>query len=107
MGWEKNRNGQAKKRRAERFRIVTDYKLSRGCQVCGYNKCSQALQFHHVTQDNKYRNINNMVRNNSMDRIFNEINKCIIVCANCHAEIHANRLNDNTLPSNTNQIELI
>jgi hypothetical protein len=58
---------------------------SGGCVVCGYNKCPSALEFHHVTYD-KVRNISEI---NSEYLVKQEAKKCIVVCANCHREIHA------------------
>ena len=58
------------------------------CQLCHYNKCSASLDFHHldpnekdfgISQNNTYRNI---------DKMKQEVDKCILVCANCHREIH-------------------
>lgn len=67
---------------------VQDYKLSVGCAVCGYNKCARALQFHH-TADDKENCVARMTGSgNSFEKILVEIEKCICVCANCHAEIH-------------------
>lgn len=58
------------------------------CCKCGYNKCKRALQFHHVDPSTKnfILCINN-VWTKSWQIILKEFNKCILVCANCHAEI--------------------
>lgn len=57
------------------------------CIKCGYNKCVNALHFHHLESDKKEINISN-IWNKSFDFITKEIEKCVLVCANCHAEIH-------------------
>jgi len=57
------------------------------CQICGYNKCNSALEFHHPNPENKeFSPSRNM--NLSWDKLKLEIEKCILVCANCHREIH-------------------
>jgi len=59
-----------------------------GCCLCGYNKCIDALEFHHVVPENKNFNISmgNMTR--SAATIINEFHKCMLLCANCHRIIH-------------------
>lgn len=59
------------------------------CQLCGYNKCMDALCFHHLDPENKDTAFKYM-RSWSWDRIVAEIDTCMLVCANCHAELHAN-----------------
>lgn len=57
------------------------------CQVCGYNKCLAALDFHH--QDPKQKDPHwRQMRNWKFDRLKEELDKCILVCSRCHAEIH-------------------
>lgn len=56
------------------------------CQICGYDKCITALEFHHINPELK--DINFYTTNYSWERIINECKKCICVCANCHREIH-------------------
>ena len=60
---------------------------SNGCSICGYNKNQNSLHFHHVEPENKKFNIN--VRNTRTESLFDELNKCILLCANCHGEIHS------------------
>ena len=65
-----------------------EYKGSK-CEKCGYNKCSEALEFHHKNPEEKDFNLSD--RNLILDwqEIKKELDKCILVCANCHREIHA------------------
>ena len=56
------------------------------CELCGYNKCDSALQFHHKDHTEKYFSISG--RSLSFDRLKEEVDKCMLVCSNCHAEIH-------------------
>lgn len=64
---------------------ITAYKLERGCAHCGYNTSARALQFHHT--DDKEFEISTY-RARSWERLLIEIEKCILLCANCHAEEH-------------------
>lgn len=58
-----------------------------GGKMCGYNRCLAGLDFHHLDpkqKDPKWR----AMKNWKFDRIKKELDKCILVCKNCHAEIH-------------------
>lgn len=54
------------------------------CQICGYSKCIAALDFHHSDANSKEGEISSL----GMERALEEAAKCILVCANCHREIH-------------------
>lgn len=60
------------------------------CEICGYNKNLAALQFHHLDPSQKDFNIatNLMLKDFSMNNYYQEVDKCILLCANCHMEIH-------------------
>lgn len=57
------------------------------CQVCGYDKCARALQFHHVDPNGKDFCIATY-RCRAWETVKAELDKCLLVCSNCHAEIH-------------------
>lgn len=57
------------------------------CQVCGYDRCIQALQFHHLDATQKDFSVSGKTM--AWERIREEIDKCVLLCANCHAELHA------------------
>lgn len=60
------------------------------CCVCGYNKCSNALEFHHINPSEKEVPISGLRTSaKSWEDIIKEVEKCILVCANCHREIHS------------------
>lgn len=57
------------------------------CSICGYNKCLGALDFHHL--DPKKKDINWIkIKTWSFEKAKKELDKCILVCSNCHREIH-------------------
>ena len=68
-------------------KIALKYKGDK-CQICGYNKCSRALQFHHVDPSTKKFDISVKGYTRSWEDVKKELDKCILVCSNYHAEIH-------------------
>jgi len=58
------------------------------CIICGYNKCQQVLQFHHKDPSIKEFALANS-KTMDYEKLKLEVDKCILVCANCHGEIHA------------------
>ena len=56
------------------------------CSQCGYNKNPAALEFHHPDPSAKERGI--IGTSKSLARQREEAEKCILVCANCHRELH-------------------
>lgn len=59
------------------------------CEICGYSKNISALQFHHINPQNKKFGLANNGIIHPWDEYWEEAQKCILVCANCHAEIHS------------------
>lgn len=63
------------------------------CEICGYNKCIEALDFHHRDPSKKDFTISSTRKGGkgvgSWPELKKELDKCILVCSNCHREIHA------------------
>jgi len=59
------------------------------CQVCGYATWQGSLEFHHLDPKKKDFSISVDGTTRSWERVRNEIEKCILLCANCHREVHA------------------
>lgn len=57
------------------------------CSICGYNKCNEALEFHHLVPEKKDFSISSF-KVEDISKIIYELKKCICVCGNCHREIH-------------------
>ena len=76
------------KRRRKIRAMAIEYKGGK-CEMCGYNKCSDALEFHHVDSKGKDFSISRKGYTRSWRKVKAEIDKCILICANCHREIHA------------------
>lgn len=68
--------------------FVLNIKKNGLCLKCGFSDY-RALQFHHISKEDKQEAISNMVKNGfSKEKILNEISKCILLCANCHQIEH-------------------
>jgi hypothetical protein len=64
-------------------------KLGGCCSLCGYNKNISALTFHHITPKKKLFQLDlRSLSNRKQSSIDVEVKKCILVCSNCHAELH-------------------
>lgn len=74
------------------FSIISRYKENTGCEYCMEDD-PVALHFHHLDPSQKKFTIGNKAQSWAMPLsvLFEEIEKCIVVCANCHAKIHAGR----------------
>jgi hypothetical protein len=60
------------------------------CQCCGYNTCKEALAFHHIDPSQKELAFGSLRANpKTWNKVVEELKKCILVCHNCHSEIHA------------------
>ena len=73
------------KRRRKVKQMAIEYKGGK-CQICGYNKYQGALEFHHINGKKEF-GIGDKGYTRSWESIKSELNKCILVCANCHREI--------------------
>jgi len=58
------------------------------CAICGYDRCAVTLTFHHVDRDVKSFPMS-MHPTKSLAAYREELQKCVLVCANCHGEIEA------------------
>lgn len=76
-----------RRRRHLREKAV-EYKGSK-CFICGYQKCIKALEFHHLTSDDKNFGLSARGVTRAWEKVKKELDKCILVCANCHRELHA------------------
>lgn len=59
------------------------------CVLCGYNRCVEALEFHHLDRETKAFAISHRGVARALDSARREAAKCVLVCANCHAEVEA------------------
>jgi hypothetical protein len=94
LNWHKNNPDKRKEYRDKHSPInrqrntnfINRVKLKFGCKFCGYKEHSQALQFDHINKKEKYENISILKgKCVSINTLKEEMRKCQILCANCHA----------------------
>lgn len=76
----------ARRRKMIRVKAI-EYKGGK-CSLCGYNKCNDALDFHHADGGKDF-GISQDGLTRSWERVKAEVDKCILICANCHREEHS------------------
>ncbi len=76
------------KRRKKIRQMAVNYKGGQ-CRICGYKRCIDALEFHHTNSSGKDFSISEGGYTRSWIRVKEELDKCILLCANCHRESHA------------------
>jgi DNA-directed RNA polymerase subunit RPC12/RpoP len=81
-------SGYMKQKYQEKKQIVQDIKASCKCAKCGDSR-GYVLDFHHINPDEKENTVARMTSNNyKLDKVYDEIEKCAVLCANCHREFH-------------------
>lgn len=81
-----NKNKFAKRRedrRKENKQVA--HSLKTKCVTCGESD-SVCLDFHH--KRDKKDTVAHLIRESTVDQIYEEVEKCVVVCANCHNKIH-------------------
>ena len=79
-------NQYTKQRWKDRKLKAIQYKGGK-CSSCGYNKCANVLEFHH--RDTKTKEFDwKKLRQMNWDKVIKELDKCDMLCANCHRERH-------------------
>ena len=76
--WLRNRPDKA-----EKWLYIRQYKRERGCQECGYNGDAAALDLDHIDRNKKKGCMANAT-SWKWDAIHEELENCIVLCANCH-----------------------
>lgn len=79
---------QAVAKRRKKIRLQAIEYGGGECQLCGYKKCHRALSFHHKDPSKKDFGLSAAGLTRSWEKTVKELDKCILVCANCHMEIH-------------------
>ena len=90
---DRHRPGYYIERRNKVKQKAVDYRGGK-CVVCGYQKCIAGLGFHHVYPQFKLFSLGD-VTSRTFEAIKDELDKCVCICHNCHAEFHAHLI---TLP---------
>lgn len=89
-GWRCLRcRSEAVTRRRQKVKDVLVRDAGGRCGLCGYDRHVGALEFHHVDPADKRFGLSHMGTARSLDRARAEARKCVLLCANCHAEVEA------------------
>lgn len=77
------------KKRGLKRKIELILSMGGSCKLCGYNKNITALDFHHLNPKEKNFKLDiRMLASTKMLTLLKEAKKCIVVCSNCHRELH-------------------
>jgi 5-methylcytosine-specific restriction endonuclease McrA len=82
-------NSEAVARRRRRVKEILIEEAGGACRVCGYDRYAGALQFHHLDPAAKDFIISRRGITRSIAEARKEAAKCVLLCANCHAEVEA------------------
>ena len=92
--YDKNKDhyiNKAKKRTKEIVNWFNDIKKNLSCEICGFSHPA-ALDFHHINDD-KDLTVSKLITYGNKDRILKEIEKCKVLCSNCHRILHYDKRN--------------
>ena len=78
---------QYTKTRNQKSKAIIHKLKFNGCAICGYCICDRSLDFHHVNPEDKKFALNVAHICQADKKIITEVNKCILLCKNCHGEI--------------------
>ncbi len=87
-------NSVAKRRK--HIKIMAVEYLGGKCIKCGYSKYPEVLEFHHKDPSTKEFNLGLNGLTRSWERTKKEIEKCDLLCANCHRERHVEERKNRT-----------
>jgi hypothetical protein len=83
---------RVKTRRQQIKQKAVEYKGNK-CELCGYSKCIVALEFHHRNPKKKEFSLSTNRMYHAWATVKKELDKCILVCSNCHRELHYKEAN--------------
>ena len=78
---------KSRKQKESLRKWLQEYKQTLKCKKCGEDRW-YVLQFHHTDPSEKESEISALVYSGSAKRLKEEIDKCVVLCANCHMEEH-------------------
>jgi biotin operon repressor len=85
-----SRSSEAVKRWRHNTKLRMLIAMGGQCVCCGYHRCNDALEFHHLDSDEKDFAMGSIIANpKRWSRIVEELRKCVLLCAICHREVHA------------------
>ena len=88
----KYQDTQNKRRVLNKLKLISEF--GNKCSICGYNKNISALEFHHSDPTHKEFALSKNI-DYSYEKLLKEVEKCVLLCANCHRELHHPELDIN------------
>lgn len=86
---KRDRQEYFNERRRQRKRLIRSLKQDKSCVKCGYKEHPEILQFHHKDPSTKDFDFSGSeIGNLSLKKILNEVDKCELLCPNCHFWLH-------------------
>ena len=88
--YEKNKEAvkaRTKKKRKQQNAEWRAFKATLSCSQCGFSHPA-AMDFHHTNKDDKEGGVHEFARMRNYKKAYEEIKKCIVLCANCHRIVH-------------------
>jgi len=82
-------NIRSVKRRRKKLRQMALDLLGGKCMICGYCRDMKALDFHHLDESQKKFGLSDRGLTRSWEKTKEEVLKCVLLCANCHREVHS------------------
>lgn len=79
----------AVQRRRKKIREMAIRYKGAKCYNCSYDRCVEALELHHLNSDGKDFGLSDKGYTRSWAKIKKELDKCVLLCANCHREVHS------------------
>lgn len=92
--YRNNKPAQLKRNTANRQKmrkLISEYKELKGCLYCDEADAC-CLDFHHKEGEHKIKEVSQMLYTFSQSMVFKEVEKCDVVCANCHRKLHAGKI---------------
>jgi len=89
--YQKNKEYYRKKRLREQQKVrakLREYKSECACEICGEDH-PDVLDFHHKSAEEKDGHISRLASSRGWSRVLKEIEKCQVLCSNCHRKLHA------------------
>ena len=88
--YQRNKDNLMKLRKKKYRKLKRDMVNLMGgaCSICKYNKCISALEFHHEKGTKKDNSVGFLISRGCMRKAREEVKKCILLCSNCHRELH-------------------
>jgi hypothetical protein len=78
----------------DKIKELLDIEKSKGCHYCP-ESTPECLDFHHRNPKDKKYSVSTMLffgHNHTIEKVKAELEKCIVICANCHRKLHAGKL---------------